>query len=241
MFCSVLPDGTRLNALFISGVPISFLKTQAIFAYATHFDSTPTALEWVNDTSVVLVYPSNRLAKRSFRFLRKSIAEEEDQDGYLTAKPIPVDLWPLETRIRTESEPTPDSTADNADEVATTGIKGRLQLRLAHMDDVKQTGSRDQSKFYKKYGERAGKEMYAAPENNKRGRWTSDDLDAELNQLRADPSKVDWQHDRYDGPGPDSRRGSGRRRREGGRGVRRSKKTAEELDAELDAFLKEGE
>jgi hypothetical protein len=39
----------RANALLLHGTPVSSLPTARIFAYATHFDARPVALEWVND------------------------------------------------------------------------------------------------------------------------------------------------------------------------------------------------
>ena len=193
---------------------------------------------------MILVYPSTQRAKQANRTLIKSIAEEEDADGYVTAKPIPVDLWPPATRIEVELGP---ATTDES----TLGMKGRLRLRKARTEDVKQSGSRNASYFYKKYGERAGKEMYDPPvasENRskrRRGNDPSSDssrratLDAELDSLRDGPD-LNFQTGRnaaIDQFLRDEQSVSrGRNTQENGR---RPRKTQQELDDELDAFLQE--
>ncbi|KAF9224362.1 hypothetical protein BS17DRAFT_702784 [Gyrodon lividus] len=135
----------RSNALFLTGSPISHLPTTRIFAYSTHFDAHPMALEWLNDNSCILVFESKALARSAYRYLRKSAAEDMDDEGFLTAKPIPVTLWPPEDRI-------------NKSLGKGEGLKGVIRMRWAKNDDVKKKGAKKESEFYRKYGTNAGKD-----------------------------------------------------------------------------------
>ncbi|KAN0097816.1 hypothetical protein V8E55_002262 [Tylopilus felleus] len=241
----------RTNALFLTGAPISHLPTARIFAYVTHFDAQPIGLEWVNDTSCVLVFESKALACAAHRFLRKTAAEGLDDKGYLTAKSIPVTLWLPEDRI---------SRSLGQGE----GLRGIIKMRWAKNDDVKKKGSMKESEFYKKHGTSAGKDG-DVPQKRRRDERSlldasklDEDLDAYLGNERrtsySPPPNADQLsesrsligrtsltsrvsnarrlHDR-DGQG-DSRRGKGRGRRNP-----RPQKTQKELDDELDAFLNE--
>lgn len=136
----------RENAILFLGTPISHLPTSNIFAYATHFDAHPIALEWIDDKTCILVFPSKAVARLAHRHLTKSIAEEPSpEDGSVTAKPIPVALWPPEERI-------------NKSLGKGEGLKGAIRMRWARVDDVKQKGAKNKSEFYRKYGMEAGKE-----------------------------------------------------------------------------------
>ncbi|KZS98104.1 hypothetical protein SISNIDRAFT_449740 [Sistotremastrum niveocremeum HHB9708] len=256
-------DVYRTNALLITGHPISLLATKSIFSYVEHFDARPSALEWVNDQTLVLVYPSTARARAAQRTLRKSIAEEEDAEGHVTAKPVPVDLWPLEERVQNGLGLDKKS-----------GMKGRIKMRKARFDDVKKKGAKESSEFYRKHGEHAGKdEADVALARKRRRREGSDEggskrarLDAELDAIRdgGDDPEVDAQRaveDEMDaflddappdalpprsllertGPRTDRPRAPlprrGRRNQGRDEDHGRQKKTQEELDAELDAFL----
>lgn len=162
----------RANALFFTGVPISHLPTARIFAYVTHFDAQPIGLEWVNDSSCVLVFESKTLARAAHRYLRKIAAEEMDDDGFITAKSIPVTLWLPEDRI---------SKSLGQGE----GLRGTIKMRWAKNDDVKKKGAMKESEFYKKYGTSAGKDS-DAPQKRRRDEQSKldDDLDAFLGNER---------------------------------------------------------
>lgn len=137
----------RENAILFRGTPISHLPTPSIFAYATHFDSHPMGLEWVDDTTCILVFSSKADARAAYRHLAKSIAEEpSNEDGSVTAKPIPIALWPPEDRI-------------NKSLGKGEGLKGAIRMRWATRQDVKKKGAKKESEFYKKYGEKAGKKI----------------------------------------------------------------------------------
>ncbi|TFK28704.1 hypothetical protein FA15DRAFT_753372 [Coprinopsis marcescibilis] len=188
----------RSNALFLSGPPISHLPTTRIFAYATHFEAQPLGLEWVSDTSCVLVFPSSYLAKRGYAALQKQ--QDEDisiDDGSVTAKPIPVVIWPAEERISrtlglalgksTAGEPTSE---DHEREKRREGLSGPLRMRWARKDDVKKRGAKKESEFYRKHGELAGKELVngrdipSVPGSRKRQR--DDGLDDDAQRARLD-------------------------------------------------------
>ena len=139
-------------------MPISHLPTSNIFAYATHFDAHPMGLEWIDDTTCILVFESKSDARAAFRTLQKSLAEEPSlEDDTVTAKPIPVAIWPAEDRI-------------NATLGKGEGLKGILRMRWARTEDVKKRGAKKESEFYKKYGEHAGKTFEDGPPLSKRRR-----------------------------------------------------------------------
>ncbi|KAG6915384.1 hypothetical protein DXG01_011756 [Tephrocybe rancida] len=137
----------RGNALLLLGPPIAHLPTARLFAYAKHFDAQPMGLEWVDDNTCVLVFPSKNSARLAHRYLQRTVTENEDDDGFVTAKPIPIALWPPEERI--------NSSLGKGE-----GLKGTIRMRWALGDDVKKKGARKESEFYKKHGSLAGKEVY---------------------------------------------------------------------------------
>ncbi|KAM5532402.1 hypothetical protein V8D89_013896 [Ganoderma adspersum] len=172
----------RENAILLHGSPISHLPTSNIFAYATHFDAHPLGLEWVDDTTCVLVFDSKTDARSAFRFLQKSLAEEPAfDDNSVTAKPIPTPIWPAEDRI--------NAALDKSE-----GLKGILRMRWARADDVKKKGAKKQSEFYRKYGHNAGKTFEEGPPPPKRRRpqesitdsVTRAQLDEELDSFLAE-------------------------------------------------------
>ncbi|KAJ6543869.1 hypothetical protein B0H19DRAFT_1168712 [Mycena capillaripes] len=175
----------RGNALLLHGSPISSLPTSGLFAYATHFEAHPLGLEWVDDERCVFVFDSKTEARAAYKFLQKHISEEPDVEGYITAKPIPVAIWPPEERI-------------NSSLGKGQGLKGTIRMRWAKMDDVKKRGAKKDSQFYKKHGWTAGKGKYdddsapTPPKRRRRGSSGQDELeraalDAELDAfIRAD-------------------------------------------------------
>lgn len=170
----------RDNALLFRGTPISHLSTSSIFAYATHFDAHPIGLEWIDDTTCILVFSSRASARTAYRNLSKSPTEDPSLEGFLTAKPIPVALWPAEDRI-------------NKSLGKSEGLKGVIQLRWATVSDVKGKGSWQTSEFYKKYGRTAGKpeegEEYARKRHramDEGDKWEKGNLDEELDSIQAE-------------------------------------------------------
>jgi hypothetical protein len=221
-------------------------------------------LEWLNDNSCILVFESNASARIAQRYLQKSAAEEIDEDGFVTAKPIPITLWPPEERI-------------NKSLGKGEGLKGVIRMRWAKDDDVKKKGAKKESEFYKKYGATAGKEEEGGEAPQKRRKrddptvrsQLDDDLDAFLGGNKPSKMRSDHIHasdntaqspsgdlqDRI--TAPLLRRTGGKLadrlgdwrvvNEEDGRGVRgrgrrappRPQKTQQDLDDELDAFLNE--
>jgi hypothetical protein len=179
----------RGNAITLQGSPISHLPTARLFAYATHFDALPLALEWVDDNTCVLVFESKTLAQAGYQQLRKQADEEPDEDAFITAKPIPVDFWPPEERI-------------NHGLGTGEGLKGIIRMRWARAEDVKKKGARQESQFYRKHGWTAGKELFNGRENQgalkkrKRIDTRSDaefaaQLDAELDDIVNSEEVID--------------------------------------------------
>lgn len=173
----ILGTALRANALFLTGAPISHLPTARIFAYVTDFDAQPIGLEWVNDSSCVLVFESKALARTAHQYLQRTAAEDMDDDGFVTAKPVPVTLWLPEDRI---------SKSLGQGE----GLRGAIKMRWAKNDDVKKKGAKKQSEFYKKYGTSAGKDGEAPQKRRRDDRSLldasklDDELDAFLGRER---------------------------------------------------------
>lgn len=140
----------RANALLLQGSPITHLPTARIFAYATHFDTHPIGLEWISDTTCILVFPSSSSARIAYSSLQKTKVgpdslPAEDEEGFVVAKSIPMAFWPAEERI-------------NASLGKGEGLKGTILMRWARIDDVKKKRAKEESAFYRKYGMDAGKE-----------------------------------------------------------------------------------
>jgi hypothetical protein len=163
----------RANALLLHGPPISHLPTARLFAYATHFDAHPMGLEWVDDNTCVFVFPSKAAARTAHRYLQKSAAEDADADGFVTAKPIPVAIWPPEERI-------------NSSLGKGQGLKGPVRMRWALNDDVKKKGAKKESAFYKKHGHSAGKEVYGKDTPPAKRRRGDDIVDFALEKAQLD-------------------------------------------------------
>ncbi|KAJ7229138.1 hypothetical protein GGX14DRAFT_345249 [Mycena pura] len=176
------PDTTlRGNALLFHGSPIANLPTARLFAYATHFEVHPLGLEWVDDQSCVFVFNAKSDARAAYRLLQKQLTEEPDSEGFITAKPIPVAIWPPEERINNSL-----GTGE--------GLKGTIRMRWARPDDVKKRGAKKESKFYRKHGTLAGKEHYddspvqapPAAKRRRRGSSAEEDRDRERAALDAE-------------------------------------------------------
>lgn len=223
-----------------------------------HYDVKPVGLEWVDDTTCVLVFETRRAAVMSHARLLKSGEEEPDVFGLSAAQHIPPGVFPP------RSKPGDDSTVEGESD-----LFGGIRMRWARKDDVKQKGAKGQSRFYQRHGEMAGKDgkgFFDDPPpkrkrtRTKRGKKEADyktraRLDQELDAFAAgeDAPLSRMRSDNMEGDGtptvvielakPDGRRrppqevrGSGRRRGEGGNP--RPRKSQQELDEELDAFLR---
>jgi hypothetical protein len=135
-----IDDGTRRpNALLLQGKPILHLTTKLIFEYITHFEAKPLGLEWVDDTTCVVLFASSVAAAMALSLLQRTASETPDESGFVHAKSIPMAFWPPKERI--------DASLGKGE-----GLKGTLLLRWAEVTDVKQRGARSRSEFYRKHG-----------------------------------------------------------------------------------------
>jgi len=251
-------ESLRPNAILLQGTSISNLPTSNIFAYVGHYDVKPIGLEWIDDTTCVLVFQTKRTAVASHARLLGSGEEEPDVFGLSAAQPVPPGVSPPKSK--------------SGDDVAMRGesdLFGGIRMRWARKDDLKQKGAKSQSKFYQRHGETAGKDgrgFFDDPPprrkrtRTKRGRKEADEeirarLDQDLEAFAAgeDASFSKMRADNMEEQGrsavvielpkaegrrrpPQDPRSSGRRRGEGGNP--RPRKSQQELDDELDAFLR---
>ena len=252
--CLLTDEFMRPNAILLQGMPISNLPTSNIFAYVGHYDVKPIGLEWVDDTTCVLVFETRRVAVASFDRLLMSGEEQPDVFGLNAAQPVPPGVSP-------ESK-----SGDDGAVVSESDLFGGIRMRWARKDDVKQKGAKSQSKFYQKHGEMAGKDgrgFFDDPPSKRKRRGVDEEIRARLDQDLEDfaaGEEAPLSRMRSDNmeelrrptvvielPGSEGRRrppherpGSGRRRRRRGEGGNaRPRKSQQELDDELDAFLQE--
>jgi len=244
-------ESLRSNAILLQGTPISNLPTSNIFAYVGHYDVKPIGLEWIDDTTCILVFETKRAAVASHARLLKLGEEEPDVFGLSAAQPIPpgVSLPKSGDGVAVESE---------------SDLFGGIRMRWARKDDVKRKGAKHQSKFYQRHGEMAGKDgrgFFDDAPSKRRRRETDEEIRARLDQdleafAAGDDASLSKMRSDHMGPQgksavvielpksegrrrpPQERRDSGRRRgRRGEGGNVRPRKSQQELDDELDAFL----
>lgn len=242
----------------------------------------PLGLEWVDDTTCVILFASSVAATTALSLLQRTASERPDESGFVQAKSIPMAFWPPKERI--------DASLGKGE-----GLKGALFLRWAEVTDVKQRGARSRSEFYRKHGvDVGGEERREDGQEVKRRKQEEldEELDAFLREESPDetsrpaspPSKMrsdyiaerkgrerslldrtsqmrayitdeedsdSWKKNletritspREMGRGGDDVRGRHRRGNEGEMRSRhgRPRKSQQELDDELDAFLNERE
>ena len=85
----------------------------------------------MNDTTCVLVFPTNSDARAAFSLFHASGTEEPSTVDYVIAKPLPQELWPV-------SDSTPEAFGREE------GLRGDIFMRLATIDDVKKKGAKQQ-------------------------------------------------------------------------------------------------
>ncbi len=267
---SVLADGDpneRSNAILLVGPPISTLPTVRLFAYAAQFGVTPLGLEWINDETCVLVFDGRGKAAKAFAALAKTQGEAPDEDGFMLAHNIPLTLLPPEERISqtllAPSEPSAYTKARGlirmrwalATDVKKRGAKRESEFYKRKRRRRGEDLDRELDNFLDDHSPEPEPEPVLA--SRMRSDYIASDgrtLLERTSVIRAIdgvPGRVysDGSGDRRrrDGEGRDRRRrgGRGRRPREGDEkergGRERPKKSQQELDDELDAFLKEGE
>ena len=131
-------------------------------------------LEWVDDTTCVLLFSSSNAATTAFAQLQRTASETPDEWGFVLAKPVPMAFWPPKERI--------DASLGKGE-----GLKGALHLRWAEVSDVKKRGSRSRSEFYRKHGvdrQPGGESQKEDVQETKRRRRAEldDELDAFLRE-----------------------------------------------------------
>ncbi|KAG9040254.1 hypothetical protein FRB95_000183 [Tulasnella sp. JGI-2019a] len=224
----------RANAITLTGEPIGHLDTSKIFAYAAHYtESPPRALEWINDSTAVMIYTKIANARAAFQGLMRdpSIPLPEDATDQL-ARPVPTDLWPAQMRI---------DIVVNEGKTAGLPLAGDIQIRWATRTDVKKRGAAAESKFYKTYGEQAGREgrpLGGLQNGIKRrrgdegplgtGRWPK--LGETADDAESGETGREWVSQSR------GRRGNGRGER-ASNDRHRPAVTKNDLDAELEAFV----
>ncbi|KAG8749101.1 hypothetical protein FRC12_013573, partial [Ceratobasidium sp. 428] len=91
-------DKQRPNALLLHGEPISKLGTEKIFEYvATYCDRPPTSLEWVDDRTTVIIFETPGTTQTSLSALAKEPTQVAD--NLVPAHPVPKKLWPPEAQL----------------------------------------------------------------------------------------------------------------------------------------------
>ncbi|EUC66364.1 DUF2414 family protein [Rhizoctonia solani AG-3 Rhs1AP] len=244
-------DKLRPDALLLHGEPISKLSTEKIFEYvATYCDKPPISLEWIDDRSTVIIFESANVAKSAYAGLVKQTPEEPET--LVHAHPVPKKMWPPEAQL--------DHNLSRG-----TALSGIMRIRWARFGDRKLKGARKRSEWYTatQRGKRprgGDDDLDAELDEMKKRREAGDDdgdwekeraaaLDRELDALAA---RKDGDGEAMEvesasrlqsrlGPRKDNRqiaplprkRGRGRETRE-----ERPKQTQEDLDAELEAFMK---
>ncbi|KZV71386.1 hypothetical protein PENSPDRAFT_577822 [Peniophora sp. CONT] len=179
----------RPNALLITGTPISHLDNDKLFAYAAHYSVRPLGIEWVNDSTCVFVCKSSLAAEDALGQLQRDPKQEADGDGFVTARGIPMSMWPPEERI-------------SASLGKTSELRGVLRVRWARVDDVKKRGARRESEFYRKHNKDDRRppalDEDEAPAKRRRQddgppKLTREDLDQELDTFlqQADEEPVE--------------------------------------------------
>ncbi|EJU06469.1 hypothetical protein DACRYDRAFT_113170 [Dacryopinax primogenitus] len=170
--------GHRPNALLLQGEPIAHLPTDQVFAYVATYAPTPTGLEWVDDTTCVVLFSSGTVARGAHRFLLVDPPAEgeafSDPLELQKAQPVPKAAWPEKAR------------AEGAEEIRA-ALRGVVFVRQAKIADIKQRGARGQSRFYSTYGTQAGKEGYG----RKRRREEEDEGEMSAEKRRALDEELD--------------------------------------------------
>jgi len=172
---STSDDSTRRpNALLLRGKPISHLSTKLIFEYITHFEAMPLGLEWVDDTTCVILFASSVAATTALSLLQRTASETPDESGFVHAKTVPMAFWPPKERI--------DASLGKGE-----GLKGTLLIRWASVTDVKQRGARSRSEFYRKHGVEGGGDA-RREDGQEAKRRKQEELDNELDAFLREES-----------------------------------------------------
>ncbi|CAE6412309.1 unnamed protein product [Rhizoctonia solani] len=247
-------DKLRPDALLLHGEPISKLSTEKIFEYvATYCDNPPISLEWIDDRTTVIVFESPDMAKSACSSLAKQSPEEQEPETLIPAHPVPKKMWPPEAQL--------DHNLSRG-----TALSGIMRIRRARFGDRKLKGARKRSEWYTRQQNKRSRpgddDLDAELDEMKRrreqgdGEWETERaaaLDRELDALAA---RKDGNEDGMDvesasrlqsrlGPRKNRQIAPLPRRRGHGHGrapkEEKPRRTQEDLDAELEAFMKDRE
>jgi len=171
--------GYRQNALLLQGAPIAHLPTDQVFAYVTSYAPAPVGLEWVDDTTCVVLFTSPNVANAARRFLLENSPAEGDPLSdpleLMPAKPVLEAAWPEKARV-------PEAEDTRA------ALQEQIFLRHAKLNDVKQRDAKNRSRFYSTYGTQAGREGYG---QRKRRREEDDEGEMSVGKRRALDDELD--------------------------------------------------
>ncbi|KGB79062.2 hypothetical protein CNBG_4900 [Cryptococcus deuterogattii R265] len=135
--------GVKGNALYLSSELIQHLSTSKIFSWATGLGAQPMGIEWINDTTLHILFPSPRLSVLALALLAKtgfSLPPQQDTDQEQetyeqgddplqerSAHPFPLSLLPRKPVAPIEG----GSLGDQGGETEVTK-RGRGQFTLPH-------------------------------------------------------------------------------------------------------------
>ncbi|CAE6505167.1 unnamed protein product [Rhizoctonia solani] len=236
-------DKPRPDALLLHGEPISKLSTEKIFEYvATYCDQPPTGLEWIDDRTTVIIFESPDVAKSSITALAKQSADETN--SLVAAHPVPKKMWPPEAQL--------DHNLSRG-----TALSGVMRVRWARFGDRKLKDARKRSEWYTrtKRPRGGGDDLDAELDEMQKRREAGDDGDWEKERAAALDRELDALAARKDGEEDTMEVESASRlqsrlgpkkdrpiaplpRRRGRAREEKPKQSQEDLDAELEAFMK---
>ncbi|WVQ76998.1 hypothetical protein IAR50_006677 [Cryptococcus sp. DSM 104548] len=239
------------NALFLRSELIQHLSTSKLFSWASSLGATPLGIEWLNDTSLHVLFPTSAEALLALSLLSKTGFDPLDGDDPLTersAHSFPIHLLPLASPKPIEARSIPTASSEDGGvtrrgrgmfagdgEQAASDISlelapgvnplARIGIRIAFQQDAELKGRRSTSQWYATYGQDAGKETVSQPRRVGRGR----------------ASDLKWEKEPLEGGGDDLLRRVGRERkpydRPEPRGDRRGRgrpPTQDDLDRQLE-------
>jgi hypothetical protein len=258
----------RPNALLMTGEPISHLPTARLFAYAGHFEAAPMGIEWVDDCTCVFVYSTASQARAAYTSFHKD-ESPQDGAGLVQSKPIPQTLWPIEDRLNKLLEKGKGLHGRigmrwaRVDDVKAKGAKSKSKFYQKHGENAGKEGAALAPTIS------SSRKRARRDDDDDGGRDRGEDAEAKKARLDAELDSFLQDGPRDDLPSPKPprsrspdaspreingtttrvsgrriaalpRRRQGERRQERGQGREvKSHKGKEDLDDELDAFLRE--
>ncbi|RXK39258.1 hypothetical protein M231_03478 [Tremella mesenterica] len=113
------PSPIRVNALFVSSELIKHLSTSKVFTWATGLGAGVMGIEWLNDTALLLVFPTPSAALLGLSLISKAGFDPAEGDDPLlerSAHSFPVSLLPISDLLTGEGkELIPTSTASGGE------------------------------------------------------------------------------------------------------------------------------